>query len=336
MGHQIGKPKMPKRGSQAFIPRVRARRAYPRIKNWPIIDETRLLGFAAYKAGMSHVTFVDNAAHSLTKGEIISVPVTILDVPKIKVYSIRIYGYNKRRQIICLKEVQTDKLDKELSRRLSLPKKKKNSEEEMKKAEELISSAEDVKIVAYTLPDKRFGKKKPDLFEIAVGGKDAKSKFDYAKTILGNEISAKDVLNPGEQVDIIAVTKGKGFQGAIKRSGSKLQPRNKSDRGERMIASIGPDSPRKVSWRVAMPGQMGFQNRYDFNKIILKIGDNGNEVTSKKGFLGYGKVSKDYIMIQGSLPGARKRLLRMRLSIKPNKKRLNKAPEILSVSKVKA
>ena len=75
MGHKIGKAVRPKRGSRAFIPRVRAKRPYPRIKNWPKVDDVRLLGFAAYKAGMAHVTYVDNSAHSPTKGEVITVPV---------------------------------------------------------------------------------------------------------------------------------------------------------------------------------------------------------------------------------------------------------------------
>lgn len=334
MGHQIGKPEHPARGSQAFIPKVRAKRVYPRIKSWPETDDVRLLGFAGYKAGMAHVTFIDNSSHSQTKGEKISVPVTILDVPKMRAFSIRIYGKNDRKQNVCLAEVRTDKLDKELSRKLSISNKKNPAEEALKKAEERINDAEDVKLTVYTLPKGRFGKKKPDIFEIAIGGKTAKEKFDYAKSLLGKELTAKDALKSGEIVDIIAVTKGKGFQGAIKRSGAKLQPRNKSDRGERMIASIGPDRPRKVNWRVAMPGQMGFHNRFDFNKWILKIGENGSDVTPKAGFLKYGNVKEEYIMLMGSVPGASKRLIRMRLALKPRKNIPSQAPEILTVSKV--
>jgi large subunit ribosomal protein L3 len=285
---------------------------------------------------MSHVTFVDNAQNSLTKGEVISVPVTILDVPKIKVYAIRVYSLDKMRQINCVAELQTDKLDKELAKKICVPKKKKNHEEEIKKVDELIGSAKDVRVVVYTLPEGRAsGKKKPDIFEIAVGGKDLQEKYNYAKTLLGKELAAKDVLKPGEQVDTIAVTKGKGFQGVIKRSGSKLQPRNKSDTSERMVASIGPDRPRKVMWQVPMPGQMGFHNRYDYNKRILKIGENSAEVNPTHGFLGYGVIPKEYIMILGSVPGARNRLVRMRLAVKPRNNIPAQAPEILSVSRVK-
>jgi len=334
MGHQIGKPKNPTRGSQAFIPKVRAKRIYPRIKNWPKTDDVRLLGFAGYKAGMSHVTFIDNSSHSPTKGETISVPVTILDIPKTKVFAVRLYGRNDRKQKVCMKEVKIEKLDKDYSRKTKMPKKKKNFEEELKKAEEMLERADEIKIVVYTLPQGMFGKKKPDIFEIGIGGKTAKEQFDYAKSLLGKEISAKEMLKPGEVVDIISVTKGKGFQGAIKRSGSKLQPRNKSDRGKRMIASIGPDSPGKVSWRIAMPGQMGFHNRYDYNKWILKIGEDGKEVTPKAGFLNYGIVNGEYIMIKGSVPGTSKRLVRMRLAVDPKRNIPNQAPEILSVSKV--
>lgn len=333
MGHRIGKAHHPRRGSLAFSPRVKAKRAYPSISNWPKSHEPKLLGFAGYKAGMSHVTFVDNSATSTTKGDVISVPVTILDVPKIKIFSIRFYAKNKRLQKNCVLQITTDKLDKELARKISVPKKHKNPEEEIKKAEAKISEFEDVTALVYTLPKGITGKKKPEIFEIGIGGKDVKSKFDFAKTILGKEISIKDVIKPGEQVDIIAATKGKGFQGPIKRFGVKLQSQ-KTSSTRRAVAVIGPDRPRKVSWKIGMGGQMGFQNRFDFNKQVLKIGEKGAEVTPKAGFLSYGNVLGDYVILRGSIPGAAKRLVRMRLAIRPNSSIPAKAPDLLTISKV--
>ena len=328
MGHQSGKPVRPRRGSLAFSPRVRAKRAYPRIKKWPIIEENKLLGFAAYKAGMSSVTFVDNHPTSPTKGEVISVPVTVLDVPKISIAAIKLYARNKRRQLNCIKEIWTDRLDKELKRKISIPKKKKSIEEELGKVN--LENIEKITVLVYTLPKGRAqGKKKPDIFEIAVGGKEAQDKFEYAKSILGNTISVKDVLNPGEQVDIIAATKGKGFQGTVKRFGVKLQSKH-TDRTRRGVASIGPDVPRKVSWRIPMPGQMGFHNRYDYNKWILKIGEDGKEATPKKGFSKYGLVKEEYILIKGSIPGASSRLIRMRLAVNPKRSIPKEAPKIIS------
>jgi large subunit ribosomal protein L3 len=307
---------------------------FPCISNWPKTDATRLLGFAGYKAGMSHVTYVDNHPHSPTKGETICVPVTVLEVPKTKIYSIRLYGKNDRRQKVCLLEVQTDKITKDLGNRLTLPKKKKNVDEELKKAENLLHRTEDVSVAVYTMPEGIFGKKKPDIFEIRIGGKTIKEKFDYAKSILGKDVSAKEVLKPGELVDIIAVTKGKGFQGPVKRMGVKIQPRYKSDTTRRGVASIGPDVPRKVLWQVPMGGQMGFHNRVDYKKWILKIGENGTDINPKAGFLGYGNVIGEYIIIHGSVPGPAKRLIRMRLTVKPRGHIPTQVPEILTVSKV--
>ena len=92
MGHKIGKTHRPRRGSRGFSPRVRSKRHYPRIDSWPSISDKRLLGFAGYKAGMTQIVFIDNSSVSPTKGETVSLPVTIIDVPKIRVAAIRFYS----------------------------------------------------------------------------------------------------------------------------------------------------------------------------------------------------------------------------------------------------
>jgi large subunit ribosomal protein L3 len=279
---------------------------------------------------MSMVRFVDNSPHSPTKGETIVVPVTILDAPKIKVGAIRFYKKDSRGFKKVLTEIWIDKLDKELKKKLSLPKKQKNAEEELSKIN--LDDVIDVSVIVYTLPKGRAGKKKPEVFEVAIGGEDISKKFDYAKSILGKEISASDVFKGGEQVDVIAVTKGKGFQGVIKRFGVKLESK-KTDRRRRVVASIGPDVPRKVRWTVPMPGQMGFHNRFDYNKWILKVGNEG--LKSISGFKNYGNVSGDYIILKGSVPGPSKRLIRMRFAINPKKTVPQQAPDILSIDGVK-
>jgi len=329
LGHQIGRSVRPKRGSRAFVPRVRAKRAYPRIKNWPVVDEPKLLGFAAYKVGMSQVTFVDNSSHSTTKGEVISVPVTIFDAPKIKVAAIRFYKKDSRGFKKVATEIWINKLDKELKRKISIPKKEKKSEDQMSKIS--LDGVVDLTVLVYTLPKGRAGKKKPEIFEIGIGGKDIPQKMEYAKSVLGKELSVFDVLKPGEQVDVIAVTKGKGFQGTIKRFGVKLESK-KTDRKRRGVAAIGPDVPRKVMWTVPMPGQMGYHNRYDYNKWILKIGNNG--IKLKGGFRNYGIVKGDYVIMKGSIPGPSKRLVRMRVAINPKKAIPSQVPELIRIDGV--
>jgi large subunit ribosomal protein L3 len=61
---------------------------------------------------------------------------------------------------------------------------------------------------------------------------------------------------------------------------------------------------------------MGYQQRTEFNKRILKIGENGMEITPKGGFLHYGVLKNPYVLIKGSIPGPAKRLIRIRPAIR--------------------
>ena len=81
-----------------------------------------------------------------------------------------------------------------------------------------------------------------------------------------------------------------------------------------------------------MPGQMGFHNRYDYNKWIIQVGNEG--LKTKQGFQNYGFVKDDFIMIKGSLPGSSKRLIRMRLAINPKGTIPDQAPDLISIDGV--
>jgi large subunit ribosomal protein L3 len=61
-----------------------------------------------------------------------------------------------------------------------------------------------------------------------------------------------------------------------------------------------------------MPGQMGYHNRTEYNKRVLKIGTDGAEITPAGGFLNYGVVRNPYVILHGSIPGPAKRLIRLR------------------------
>ena len=63
-------------------------------------------------------------------------------------------------------------------------------------------------------------------------------------------------------------------------------------------------------------GQMGYQQRTEFNKRILKIGEDGTEITPAGGFLHYGLLKSPYVLIKGSVPGPVKRLVRIRPAIR--------------------
>ena len=116
-------------------------------------------------------------------------------------------------------------------------------------------------------------------------------------------------------LDTIAVTKGKGFQGAVKRWGVKLLT-HKNSKHRRMIGTAGSWHPNWVQATVPQAGQMGYHQRTEYNKRVLKIGENGEEITPTGGFPHYGVVRNPYILLHGSIPGPAKRLISMRDAVR--------------------
>ena len=308
----------PRAGSLAFFPKKRARRIYPRIDTWPKSEKTKTLGFAGYKAGMAHVITIDTRKNSPTKGEEISLPVTVLDCPPLLVlgvcaYKMTPYGY------VAFTEVLDDKVkdDKDLKRKIIVGKHKK--EERIKSIENNLDKIKKIRLIVSTQPRKSgLNKKTPEIFEIEVGGPNIQENWNYAKSLIGNEIKVKDIFKEGEFIDVIAVTAGKGTQGPVKRFGIKIQTR-KATQKRRHTGTIGSETPRRVIWTIPYAGQLGFQTRTEINKRILKIGEDGKEITPKSGFVNYGIINNNYILIEGSIPGPRKRLIRLRTAIRPPK-----------------
>lgn len=328
-------PHRPRRGSIAYSPRIRARSEIPRVRAWPLSKEPKLMGFAGYKAGMTHLIMRDEIPNSLTNGMEISVPVTIMEAPAMKVAAIRIYN-NTTYGASAIAEAWTTELDKELNRAISVPK-KHDLPAALAKIEQLIKDdvAKDLRVIMYTLPEKVTGipKKKPEIMENNIGGTDLKARFEYAKTLLGKAVSISDVFKNGEIIDLLAITTGKGTQGPVKRWGIQLQKAKHSRAGSvREIGTLGPWHPSHVSWRVPQLGQTGYHQRTEFNKRIMQIGNDGKTVTPDGGFLNYGIIGNDYIIIKGSVPGPAKRLVRMRPAIRPKKQVQAPAPEITYIS----
>jgi len=312
----------PRAGSLAFWPRKRAKRIYPRLTIYPEADKAKIVGFAAYKAGMTHAILLDNKKGSPTFGEEIAVPVTVLDCPPLKVLGLRTYE-ETTKGLKVLTELWTKDLPKDLKRKVRIvPKKEEIPEEKISRARLIVSTQPRLAGV---------GKKRPEVFEIEIGGRDAKEKINFAKNLLGKEINVKDVVREGELMDIIAITKGKGTAGPVKRFGIKIQTR-KAAQKRRHVGSIGPQSPGRVRRTTAMAGQLGLQRRTEINKRILKIGEKGEEITPKGGFKRYGIIKGNYLFVEGSVPGPKKRLIMLRPSIRPGKTKLI-LPEIKEVVK---
>jgi len=326
-------PHRPRRGSIAYSPRIRARSEIPRVRAWPVKKEAKLMGFAGYKAGMTHVIMTDDVPNSLTSGMEISIPVTILEAPPMKVAAIRVYK-NTTYGSSAIAEAWTTELDKELNRAMAVPK-KHDLPAALAKIDQLIRDgiAKDLRVIMYTLPEKVTGipKKKPEIMENNIGGTELKARFEYAKTLLGKAVNISDVFANGDIIDVLAITTGKGTQGPVKRWGIQLQKSKHSRAGSvREVGTLGAWHPSHVSWRVPQMGQTGYHQRTEFNKRVMQIGKDGKTVTPEGGILNYGIVRNDFIIIKGSVPGPAKRLVRMRPAIR--QKKTLPTPELTYVS----
>ena len=174
------------------------------------------------------------------------------------------------------------------------------------------------------------GKIKAPLVEVQVnGGKNVEEKITWAESHLEKEVRVSDVFANGEFVDVIGVTKGKGYEGVTSRFGCKKLPR-KTHRGLRKVGCIGAWHPERVRWTVARAGQNGYHHRTEANKRILRVGksalevqDNATteaDVTQKNitplgGFPHYGEVINDFLMLKGCTVGTKKRTLLLRQAL---------------------
>ncbi len=299
----------PRRGSLAFYPRKRAKRIVPRFRSWPSSNETRPLGFYGYKAGMIHLFYTDARKRTPTSGKEVFSAATVIETPPLFVYGVRFYGDNGGR-LYTITEIWAEKLPKYMERRITPPEKVDHTWPES------LNGIKAVRLLISTQPWLIGLKKTPDIGEIAIGGPVERA-IEYGKEVLGKEIPISSVFSAGEYIDVKAVTKGKGFQGVVKRFGV-FEFGHKKEKTKRGVGSIGPWHPAKVMWTVPRPGQMGFHTRTEYNKYIFLIG-NGKEqpITPKSGFKHYGIVTSDYIIVKGSIPGPSKRIIALRKAIRP-------------------
>ncbi len=313
----------PHRGSMQFWPRKRSRRQYPRIRHWSYSDDIKPLGFAGYKVGMAHVLFTDNRKNSLTKGEDIIWPVTIIECPPLKIVSLVLY----KKSAGCLRahsQIIADKLDKDLARKIPLAKKVKK-----KLADVKPEDFDDLRLLIFTQPKlTTIVKKKPELFELALGGK-KEDKLKFAKERLGKELYLKDVLEEGNLLDIRGITKGKGIQGPVKRFGVAIRS-HKSEKTKRGPGSLGGWGNNR-SWTVAHAGQTGYHQRIEYNKWLLKIGDDPAKINRTAGFRRYGNIKNPYVVLKGSVMGPAKRLIIVTNALRPNPKIPKEVPVIAKV-----
>jgi large subunit ribosomal protein L3 len=273
---------------------------------------------------------MDNRQGSLSFGKEIVIPMTILESPPMLACAVRAYtktyeGYHT------FGEAWMEKPSKDFERIISVPE-KFMTEEGLKKIEGSLEKIADVRMLMATQPRlAKRGKKAPDLIEVKIGGGSIKERFEYGKKLLGAEVKISDFVKEGEAVDTIGITKGKGIQGPVKRWGIRRKI-HKARKTVRQVGSIGGWTPHYVMYSVPRAGQMGFHQRTEYNKLVIKLGNNGSEVTPKGGFLRYGQINSEYVMVKGSVPGTTNRLIVMRVATRPPPETEAGAPKLEYVS----
>ena len=128
-------------------------------------------------------------------------------------------------------------------------------------------------------------------------------KFENADEYkLADEIKA-DIFTEGDKVDVTAISKGKGFQGAIKRLGQHRGPMAHGSKFHRHQGSNGSSSdPSRVFKGKGMPGHMGAKKITVQNLEIVKV-----------------DVENNLILVKGAVPGPKKSLVTLKETVKSGK-----------------
>ena len=116
---------------------------------------------------------------------------------------------------------------------------------------------------------------------------------------VGDELKA-DIFGTGDQLDIQGTSKGKGFQGVIKRHGQSRGPMGHGSMYHRRPGSMGPTStPGRVFKGKKLPGHMGSQTITIQNLEVVRV-----------------DLDKNVILVKGSVPGAKGAILKLKTSVK--------------------
>lgn len=121
---------------------------------------------------------------------------------------------------------------------------------------------------------------------------------DVASYVLGQELKA-DTFEAGEIVDVTGVSKGKGFQGVIKRWNQTRGPMGHGSQYHRGVGSMGTMLPMRVMPGKHLPGHMGNETVTIQNLEVVSI-----------------DVENNLILIKGNVPGAKKTLVIIRTAVK--------------------
>jgi large subunit ribosomal protein L3 len=275
---------------------------------------------------MTHILSRDLNPRSPSAGQEVRVPVTVVECPKMRILGVRGYQmtpYGKQ----AIGEAWADAKQiveafSELFKRL--PERKEHDAE---KHFENLESADlcEFRLIVATQPGTVSGipTKVPDVMEMGLDGGSISDQLTFAKEKLGEEYSFADTFEEGGLTDIVAVTKGYGWQGVIRRFGGKLQS-HKNSKKRRQHGNMGDFGTGYVRKTIRQGGQTGYHQRTEYNKRVLRIASpEDHAITPAGGFLHYGEVNSDYILVKGSVPGPAKRLIRFRDATRGSDKTLH-------------
>lgn len=304
----------PRHGSLQYWPHKRAKGPRARVRTYGKSKDAKPLGFAGFKAGMTHVSVLDTRKNSPTKGHEVSYPVTVLECPPLKVFGIRTYrrdAYGKH----AIATLLSGKVDKRLAREYGT---KDHQLPETISCDLATLLVHTQPILAST------GQKKPHVFEMGMGGK-PEDVLAFAKA--HKEIKVSDAIKTGAFVDVHGITQGQGFQGAVRKFGVGIR-RHKSEKTKRG-AVMAPEGYAKVTFEAPMPGKIGWHTRTEWNKkVFLVASATEKPITPEGGFLHYGEVRSDYILLKGSVPGVKNAFVQIVLATRKNPKKAEDAPAI--------
>lgn len=329
------------------------------MKSWPKDDASKpvhLTAFLGYKAGMTHILReIHRPSQKMSKRETVEA-VTIIDTPPMIV--VGIVGYvDTPRGLRTFKTIFAEHISDECKRRFyknwykskkkAFTKYSKKWQDEVgkKQLEKDFASMKKyckvIRIIVHTqmrlLPLRQ---KKAHVMEIQLNGGTIAEKVDWAHEKLEKQISVQNVFHQDENVDVIGVTKGKGFKGVTSRWHTKKLPR-KTHKGLRKVACIGAWHPARVGYTIARAGQKGYFHRTEINKKIYRIGQSlhvedgkvvknnastnydltNKSITPMGGFPHYGEMNNDFLMVKGCVMGTKKRVLTLRKSLLVHTKR---------------
>lgn len=304
-------------GSLQFWPRKKASKFLPSV-NWNVISGKGLLGFICYKVGMVSSYVKDLTADSLSKNKRIVIPVSIVECPPMKIFSVRFYKNNK-----VIADILNPNTEKEMKKKLKLPNNYGKSIDDVK-------DYEDIRVIAYSIAKKTNFKKTPDIAEIAIGGS-IDEKFKFVKENFNNELTFPMFNLESSLVDVRGLTKAHGLSGPVKRFGIGLKG-HKSEKGRRRPGSLGPWHPARVTFRVSQAGQLGMFTRIAYNNNIILKGDiASNNINPPQGFDHYGNINTSFALIRGSVQGPAKRQLLLTSPLRETRKTKKKKFEFIEL-----